>query len=162
MQELQQILAEVQETVGGVSPGKPVVGVKIFDEIDAVVLEAGRIKAIEALDHVSTMMASVVDDEIERAELIHDSREEFAVSLTANPDVNPIGGCVEPCALRLDIDADQGGVRMMKITLPKAQRCALKDSDLEDTHRCVLAGTEDRLVRFKVVGPFMALWHSPP
>src|ERR1700722_1293006 len=46
MHELQQILAEVQETVGGVTPVRPVVGMKVFDEIDAVVLQARRIQAV--------------------------------------------------------------------------------------------------------------------
>src|ERR1700733_11413923 len=118
MHELQQILAEVQETVGGVAPARPVVGMNVFDEIDAILLEAGRIQAVEALDNVGTVVAAVVDDQIERAELSHDACEEFVIRLAAYPDVNPIGGRVEPGAPGLDIDADHGSLSMMKITLP--------------------------------------------
>src|SRR5580692_11038502 len=162
MHELQQILAEVQETVGGVAPVRPVVGMKVFDEIDTVVLETGRIQAVKALDHVSAVMAAVVDDEIERAELSHDAGKEFVIRLAADPDVNPICGRVEAGTRGIDIDADQGGLRMLKITFPEAQGRAVKDSDLQDTQGRVAAGAKDRFVGLEVVGPLQTLWRGAP
>src|ERR1700689_2915218 len=162
MHELHQVLAEVQETVHGVSPWVPVVRVKIFDEIDAVILEAIGIEAVKARDDVLTMMASIVDNEIERAELVHDSREKFTIGLTADSDVNPTGGRVIECACGVDIDADQAGIRMLEVILPKSQRRAAEYPDLEDTHRRVTTRVENCPISLEVVAPLVALWDFSP
>ncbi len=98
----------------------PVICVQVFDEIDPVVLETVCVKAIETLDHVRTMMASVVDDEIERSKLLDDLHEKSAIGLTAYSDMNATGGRVMNCAGGIDIDADHAGIRMLEIVLPQS------------------------------------------
>src|SRR5450631_199453 len=115
MHVFEQLFAHVEKTLPRIAPRKPIVGMKILDEIDAVIFQPLGIQVIEAGYHMRTVMASIIDDEIEWPEFLYHALQEFRISLASDANPDSIGRRIELDTFRSDVDADDERFGVRKI-----------------------------------------------
>src|SRR6516165_8662879 len=97
-------------------------------------------------------MAAVIEDDVRRAELIHDPLQKSRVLLRADADGNLI--LFESGARRLDIDADDPRMWPEK-AFPELQRPALAATDLQNRDRVIHKMTHVSFVGGEVMLPLV-------